>query len=268
MNEYMLGTIALGVVIVDAPAGDPLAFTPGQLRNVAIEIYLGIELLNLLAVQFTPTRQRAFTYNVQFERVQVSPTPGLLPPTGGSGGATESQQAMIVNQEIIDREPHWRDPALLALRLGTGAGGIGQHNSNLLARAWPGGNRARWAYTLFVTRYPAGWMSYASGGLGYAVLQYDWLTDTSGNFAGTGVGGWGPFGIDRAFAHETAHVFGALDEYRRSACSVTNVSSKRPLANGFVLSAPNGNCEVDNPAPVSAGSTSTATAGSTSSPRR
>jgi hypothetical protein len=250
MNDYMLGTIALGLVIVDAPAGDPSAFSTFQLGNTAVEVYLGIELLNLLAVQFTPTKQRAFGYFVQVERVQVSPTPGLQPPTGGQAGATQTAKSAIISAEIAEREPHWRDPALTALGLPAGLAGVQQHNQALLSRTWPGNNKARWAYTVFVTRYACGWMGYTNTGSAYTVLQLDWLSDNTGNFAGTGVGGFGPFGIDRVFAHETGHIFGAPDEYANSACAVTDTKSKPTLANGFTLTVPNANCEVGNPASV------------------
>src|SRR5215211_2904009 len=152
-NDYMLGVIALGIVIVDAPPGDPFAFTPFQLQNVLLEVYLGIELLNLLAVNNTPTQQRAFSFVVQVERVEVTPTPGLQPPTGNPN---------TLSAEITDREPHWRDPALNALGLSSGSQGVREHNDALLTRMWPGGLRARWAYTTFITRYHAGWMDYAS----------------------------------------------------------------------------------------------------------
>lgn len=103
---------------------------------------------------------------------------------------------------------------------------------------------------MFVTRYACGWMGYTSPGSAYSVLYYDWLSDFTGNFAGTGVGGFNPFGIDRVFAHETGHIFGAPDEYANSACAVTDTRSKPTLANGFTLTVPNANCEVGNPASV------------------
>jgi len=156
----------------------------------------------------------------------------------------------IRQAEKADREPHWRDPALAALGLPAGVAGVKQHNQALLDRTWPGGTKARWAYTVFVTRYACGWMGYAHPGSGYAVLQLDWLSDNRGNFAGTGYGGFGPFGIDRVFAHETGHIFGAPDEYAESDCAVTDPDSKPTLANGFRLTVPNANCEVGNPASV------------------
>jgi hypothetical protein len=250
-NDYMLGVIALGVVIVDAPAGGPAAFTPFHVQNTLLEVYLGIELLNLLAVNHTPMHQRAFSFVVAVERVEITPTPGLQPPTGN---------ANTFAAEIADREPHWRDPALNALGLSAGSQGVREHNDALLARSWPGGLRARWAYTLFVTRYHAGWLAYASpaGDPAKVVIQLDWVSDVTGNFNSTNTGGWSPFGIDRVFAHETGHIFGALDEYKgrkNDACSVTAVMSKPPIFAGahfppFQLSVPNMNCEAGNPLSV------------------
>jgi len=47
--------------------------------------------------------------------------------------------------------------------------------------------------------------------------------------------GWGPVNIDRVFAHETCHIFGAPDEYRESGCECGG----RFGADGW----PNDNCE-------------------------
>ena len=46
---------------------------------------------------------------------------------------------------------------------------------------------------------------------------------------------WGPDNIDRVFAHETGHVFGAPDEYASSSCGCGG-------SHGF-FGKPNGNCE-------------------------
>jgi hypothetical protein len=47
--------------------------------------------------------------------------------------------------------------------------------------------------------------------------------------------GWGPDNIDRVFAHESGHVFGAPDEYAASACNCGG-------SHGF-FGQPNINCE-------------------------
>lgn len=86
---------------------------------------------------------------------------------------------------------------------------------------------------MFVTRYACGWMGYTSPGSAYSVLYYDWLSDFTGNFAGTGVGGFNPFGIDRVFAHETGHIFGAPDEYANSACAVTDTPQQADARERF-----------------------------------
>ena len=62
-----------------------------------------------------------------------------------------------------------------------------------------------WAYVAFFTKYPVGHFAYAS--IGGPRLVMDYAND-----------GWGPDNIDRVFAHESGHIFGAPDEYASSGC--------------------------------------------------
>ena len=64
----------------------------------------------------------------------------------------------------------------------------------------------RWTYCGYFTKYQLGWFAYAA--LGGPRLVMDYAND-----------GWGPDNIDRVFAHETGHIFGAPDEYASSGCS-------------------------------------------------
>src|SRR5262245_39159902 len=64
----------------------------------------------------------------------------------------------------------------------------------------------RWTYCAFITKYPLGWFAYAYIGGPYLVMNY--YND-----------GWGVENIDRVYAHETGHIFTALDEYASSGCS-------------------------------------------------
>lgn len=59
-------------------------------------------------------------------------------------------------------------------------------------------NNANWAYIAFFTKYP----------LYHFAYQYDVNV-----FMQYSNDGWGPYQIDKVFAHETCHVFGAADEY-------------------------------------------------------
>ncbi|WP_169735301.1 hypothetical protein [Actinokineospora inagensis] len=115
------------------------------------------------------------------------------------------------------KEPLWRDPALHALGHDTAAA----YASSLRASL-----NTDWAYVAFFTKYPVRHFAYASIGGPRLVLQY------SNN-------GWGPDNIDRVFAHETGHIFGAPDEYSASGCDCGG--SWGPWGK------PNANCETCAP---------------------
>ncbi|GAA4415529.1 hypothetical protein GCM10023148_11970 [Actinokineospora soli] len=99
------------------------------------------------------------------------------------------------------KEPLWRDPAMAALGFGAGIAGVQAYAESL--RTSLGTN---WAYVAFFTKYPLRHFGYASIGGPRLVMAYD--ND-----------GWGPDNIDRVFAHETGHIFGAPDEYASSGCT-------------------------------------------------
>lgn len=99
------------------------------------------------------------------------------------------------------KETRWRDPAMQQLGFGTGMAGVSAYVEKI--RTNLGTN---WTYCAFFTKYPVGHFAYASIGGPRLVMHYD--ND-----------GWGPDNIDRVFAHETGHIFGAPDEYAASGCS-------------------------------------------------
>jgi len=76
---------------------------------------------------------------------------------------------------------------------------------------------AKWGFVLFVTKYPVHWFAYASA----ERLVMDYAND-----------GWGPDQLDRVIAHETCHLFGALDEYAAAGCSCTEKGGELQVANG------------------------------------
>jgi hypothetical protein len=104
------------------------------------------------------------------------------------------------NQTSEQKEARWRDPAMAQLGHGPGLAGV---------RAFVEAMRTRlgtdWGYCAFFTKYPLGHFAYASIGGPRLVMEY--AND-----------GWGPDNIDRVFAHETGHIFGAPDEYAASGC--------------------------------------------------
>ncbi|MEW5768324.1 MAG: Ig-like domain-containing protein [bacterium] len=89
---------------------------------------------------------------------------------------------------------------------------------------------ADWAYTIFVVdssadgdgKFSDGYFAYAWVGGPFVMLTYD-------------NNGYGISNMDAVCAHETGHIFYALDQYAESGCSPTEIS-------GY-LAAPNSNCE-------------------------
>lgn len=108
-------------------------------------------------------------------------------------------------------EAPWQDAALTALGYSTGRTGSRQYVQDI--RSSKGTD---WAYVAYFTKYPVKHFAYAGGER--VVMHYD--ND-----------GWGPDDINRVFAHETCHIFGAADEYGSCGCG----------ASGF-LQVPNNNC--------------------------
>jgi hypothetical protein len=114
-------------------------------------------------------------------------------------------------------EKVWLDPTLKAAQEPTALSYV----ENLRARL-----KTQWAYCAFVTKYPLQHPAYASD-IGGPYLVMD------------AVGGWGPDNIDRVFAHETGHIFGAPDEYKAAPCSCGDTFGRFDI--------PNGNCETRDP---------------------
>ena len=119
------------------------------------------------------------------------------------------------------KEARWRDPAMAQLGYGAGLAGVQSYIEKL--RTTKGTN---WSYCGLFTKYPTYHFAYASIGGPRIVMQYD--ND-----------GWGPDNIDRVFAHETGHIFGAPDEYKSSGCDCGGQWG--------VFKVPNTNCETCAP---------------------
>lgn len=92
------------------------------------------------------------------------------------------------------------NPALQSLNYAAGESGRDQLARRLIAHSGADG-----AYLGFFSKYIQMHFAYAYLGGGPLFMQYS--ND-----------GWGPSQIDRVFAHETGHVFNALDEYTNCDC--------------------------------------------------
>lgn len=98
-------------------------------------------------------------------------------------------------------EAPWRNAAFLQMGLAPGLASVTNYASNLRNSLG-----TQWAYVAFFTKYRLKHFAYASVGGPRLVMHY-------------GNDGWGSNQIDRVFAHESGHIFGAPDEYANSNCN-------------------------------------------------
>ena len=198
-SRYLTGTVAVGIIIVDGPAGGTAAFTPQERTNVVTEVQEGANGL----INMAPAGANLnFIYDINTVTLNLDPN-------------------------TVTGEGQWRDPAMAALGYTSGTSGMYDYLDFLRTRRWsticPGPD---WAYIAFFTKYATFHFAYASINGPRLVMQYS--ND-----------GWGPNQIDRVFAHETGHIFGAPDEYTSSNCSTGGSWGYLGVANG--------NCAVGNP---------------------
>jgi hypothetical protein len=106
---------------------------------------------------------------------------------------------------------------MASLGYGAGLSGVQQYIEDVRQNL-----NTQWSFCGFFTKYPLGWFAYAW--IGGPSIVMDFAND-----------GWGPDNIDRVFAHETGHIFGAPDEYASSGCSCGGQW-------GY-FNQPNGNCQ-------------------------
>jgi hypothetical protein len=239
MRDFMVGNIAVGVVIVDGKAGSEAEFTLAEKLTVAVEVSQAFDVLYRLKGVVTAGRTKVplfFMAQIDTVKLDLDPASVPAPPTKGSEANTSDQYEK--------REKVWRDPALQALGLSAGQTGVSQYVQKLMAKAWALATPDA-AYVIFFTKYMAKWMAYADQSLGRVTMCYPWLADQTaanadgtGGFRNTGATGWGDTNIDRVVAHESSHIFGAPDEYASSNCTVS--------ANAGHLQIANSNCEVSN----------------------
>jgi hypothetical protein len=117
-----------------------------------------------------------------------------------------------------DPEGIWRNPAMSALGYTADKSGVWSYIEDIRGRFG-----TRWTYCGFFTKYPV-YSAYANLGGPHLVVNY------ANN-------GYGPDNIDRTFAHETGHIFGAYDEY--GSCGCAGRVGRFGVANG--------NCEACSP---------------------
>ncbi|RYG06001.1 MAG: hypothetical protein EOO02_02020, partial [Chitinophagaceae bacterium] len=109
-------------------------------------------------------------------------------------------------------EAPWRNAALAAMGYPAERASSTKYAEDLQAS-----KNTRWSYVAYFTKYPLNWFAYA--GAEKVVMHYD--ND-----------GWGTDLINKVFAHETCHIFGAADEYGSCSCGGSHGE----------LGIPNNNC--------------------------
>jgi hypothetical protein len=142
-----------------------------------------------------PRARVSFVYDIR--PVTVTSTPG---PYDG----------VVEPYERFERD--WRDAALAAMGYGSGRPGYQQYANELRSN-----RHTDWAYVAFFTKYPLNHFAYAI----FEKVVMSYAND-----------GWGPDNINRVFAHESCHIFGAADEYGSCDCGGTSGH----------LAVPNSNC--------------------------
>jgi hypothetical protein len=218
-NSRLAGNVAVSVVTVDGPPGTSAAFLPTERIWITLGVLDGIAMLQ----KPSPPSARLFMMT-EYHDLQLAIDPATVPAPSCAPGQFYNDELAI--------EPLWRDPALATLGFGPDVAGVRAMTDNMRSRLWYGTVRSERAYVVFITKYNSGYFAYTSTSRLWFTIQYDLLTR---GFCG-GIG-YAPAIMGRVFAHETGHIFGAMDEY--APCSTTWISGDFPI--------PNANCVVGNP---------------------
>ena len=169
---YMVGSIAVGVVIVSGRNAD-LRFSAADNLQVIQEVQEGLSFL----ANEEPRAKITFVYDIRLITVDVTP------------GSTSSYETA---------EAPWRDAALAVMGYPAERASSTRYVEDLRNE-----RNTKWAYVGYFTKYPLHHFAYAIAEK--TVMHFD--ND-----------GWGTDQINKVFAHETCHIFGAADEYGSCTC--------------------------------------------------
>jgi hypothetical protein len=141
LSPYLIGSVAVGLIIVDGPTPD-LQFSDAEKTKVVAEVQEGLGWL----AQQEPRASVSFSYDIR--NVQIA-----NPPDPNKSG-----------YELL--EAHWRDPALISLGHMGNILGAKQHAEKIRSDL-----ATRWAYVAFFTKYPVAHFAYAMKPK--LIMQYD-----------------------------------------------------------------------------------------------
>lgn len=209
MNDFMVGRIAVRSIIVDGPAGTAAKFTDAEILRLRTETVEGLGVLRALAAVNVP--KIPIVFSLRSAVVPVTVVPAFTPMLGQPAAS-----------DYEEREAPWRDAALSQLVGDVGGAGLLKLREQSLGGADHG-------LVVLWTKYECAWQAYSRASEAKVVMCWSWLGDTSRQ-------GWGAANVDRVFAHECGHIFGAPDEY--AGCAVLSATGA-----GFgKLDFPNFNC--------------------------
>ncbi|MEU5959493.1 FG-GAP-like repeat-containing protein [Streptomyces sp. NPDC047525] len=138
-SEYLEGSVAVGIVIVQGPTAD-LQFTDDEVVKIVAEVQEG---LGFFAVTANPVAGISFAYDVQNVALTVPADP-----------AAEDLEAL------------WRDPTMKAIGHKAGAGGVRTYIESLRERF-----STRWTYCGFFVKYPIIKIAYAAVARTHVVMN-------------------------------------------------------------------------------------------------
>jgi hypothetical protein len=170
----------IAVGVIMVSGPGELALTNAQQVKIAAEVQNG---LSWLGAQ-SPARDVTWLHDNRHVSIPTPPSPRI--PRRG-------------REHWEHYERPWRDAVLDQMGFPKGKAGVDAYIASLKAK-----KSADAAYCAFFVHYPLNHFAYCTGP--YLVMQYE--NDD-----------WRPGNLDRVFAHESGHVFGAPDEYAESECN-------------------------------------------------
>lgn len=215
-SVYMIGKIAVGIFLLESN-GPAENWTAGEEQTVVNEILESTNRLSAMAksvgVNLTWVYEFHFKVPTAFEPIQGNSKPSYSFPAGWDFA--------------------WVGDALASVGFNTNWCGYYDYVNNLRARS-----KTDWAYGVFVVRdQNDGDHRFANGDFAYA-FDNSLIVMTYNN------DNWRPENMNIVFQHETAHAFGAADEYQ-AGCGSGDCFNPY----GY-LGIANGNCVSCNPNPV------------------
>ena len=129
---YLIGSVAVGVIIVEGPTAD-LQFTEVERTKVVAEVQEGLTWLG----SREPKAGVTFAYDIRTVQINRAPNPAL------SG--------------YEPLEAHWRDPAMAKIGFAANFSGVKEY-----VKAIRSNLGTKWGYVAFFTKYPVNHFAYAS----------------------------------------------------------------------------------------------------------